>query len=54
MAGDEQGPVSADPTRGSGPDKQTVIAQPGLEAPAGALETETGGSNEPVRRKAAA
>jgi hypothetical protein len=38
---------SNDPTRGSGPDKQTVAGEPGLDADPGALKNEPPGSNEP-------
>ena len=47
MAGGENGRVSGDPTRGTGPDKETVVAQPGLEASPEALATEPAASNEP-------
>jgi len=39
--------VSNDPTRGTGPEKETVAAPSGLEADPGALKTEPPGSNEP-------
>jgi hypothetical protein len=39
--------VSDDPTRGTGPDKETVAAGAGLDAPPDALKTEPSTSNEP-------
>jgi hypothetical protein len=39
--------VSNDPTRGTGPEKETVATPSGLDAEPGALKTEPPGSNEP-------
>ena len=40
-------PSAGDPTRGTGPDKITEMAEPGLEAAPGALANEGGGSATP-------
>ncbi|TFI57336.1 hypothetical protein E2493_15855 [Sphingomonas parva] len=39
--------ISDDPTRGTGPDKVTEAAAPGVEAPPGARDTEPSGSATP-------